>query len=102
MTCRWGHSVVTLPSDEGDYTLLMVGHKFCKSVYKSSHHWAHRSRSKGNGRQSRGGLYSLPGAQLELDCGRNGDHPVEVNITAKEQSARQLGQLANQCIRVPS
>eukprot|EP00965_Chrysotila_dentata_P051998 1725922-Pleurochrysis_carterae.AAC.1 len=32
MTCKWGHPVATLPSDEGDYTLLVVGPKFCKSV----------------------------------------------------------------------
>eukprot|EP00965_Chrysotila_dentata_P252755 6210856-Pleurochrysis_carterae.AAC.1 len=31
MTCKLGHPVATLPSDEGDYTLLVVGHKFFKS-----------------------------------------------------------------------
>eukprot|EP00965_Chrysotila_dentata_P006074 199340-Pleurochrysis_carterae.AAC.1 len=31
MRYKWGHPVATLPSDEGDYTSLEVGHKLCKS-----------------------------------------------------------------------
>eukprot|EP00965_Chrysotila_dentata_P189116 6173151-Pleurochrysis_carterae.AAC.9 len=31
-TCKWGHPIATLPSDEGDYTSLVAGHKFCKSA----------------------------------------------------------------------
>eukprot|EP00965_Chrysotila_dentata_P017109 568259-Pleurochrysis_carterae.AAC.1 len=36
MMYKWGHPVATLPSDEGDYTSLKVGHKFCKSLSSSS------------------------------------------------------------------
>eukprot|EP00965_Chrysotila_dentata_P149082 4923730-Pleurochrysis_carterae.AAC.14 len=32
MRYKWGHAVATLPSDEGDYTSLEVGHTFCKSL----------------------------------------------------------------------
>eukprot|EP00965_Chrysotila_dentata_P142826 4720069-Pleurochrysis_carterae.AAC.1 len=32
--CKWGHPVATLPSNEGDYTSLVVGHTFCKSPSK--------------------------------------------------------------------
>eukprot|EP00965_Chrysotila_dentata_P219214 6190998-Pleurochrysis_carterae.AAC.3 len=32
MTCKWGQTpVATLPSDEGDYTSLVVGPKLCES-----------------------------------------------------------------------
>eukprot|EP00965_Chrysotila_dentata_P097554 3223912-Pleurochrysis_carterae.AAC.1 len=31
MRCKWGHPVATLPSNEGNYTSLEVGRKFCKS-----------------------------------------------------------------------
>eukprot|EP00965_Chrysotila_dentata_P038478 1278551-Pleurochrysis_carterae.AAC.1 len=32
MTCKWGHPVATFPSDGGDNTSRVVGHKFYKSV----------------------------------------------------------------------
>eukprot|EP00965_Chrysotila_dentata_P194315 6176305-Pleurochrysis_carterae.AAC.5 len=32
MTCKWGHPVATLPSDEGDQTSLLVGHELCRST----------------------------------------------------------------------
>eukprot|EP00965_Chrysotila_dentata_P078476 2585646-Pleurochrysis_carterae.AAC.3 len=35
MRYKWGHPFATLPSDEGDFTSLEVGHKFCKLICKT-------------------------------------------------------------------
>eukprot|EP00965_Chrysotila_dentata_P262845 6214687-Pleurochrysis_carterae.AAC.6 len=36
MTCKWGHPVATLPSDEGDYTSLVVGPESANHVLPQS------------------------------------------------------------------